>query len=76
MLKCHNKYDDQYLDLRELILSHQDVAVKVYVGNEYSENTLQDYKKEVHLNLLLLTTFRTCLSMIIFGSPLLQFRSK
>ncbi|XP_056173957.1 serine/threonine-protein kinase EDR1 isoform X2 [Syzygium oleosum] len=26
-----------------------DVAIKVYVGNEYSENTLQDYKKEIEI---------------------------
>ncbi|KAF8027408.1 hypothetical protein BT93_E0341 [Corymbia citriodora subsp. variegata] len=26
-----------------------DVAIKVYVGNEYSENTLQDYKKEIKI---------------------------
>ncbi|XP_030538214.1 serine/threonine-protein kinase STY8 isoform X2 [Rhodamnia argentea] len=26
-----------------------DVAIKVYVGNEYSEDTLQDYKKEIEI---------------------------
>ena len=29
---------------------YQDVAIKVYFGNEYSEGTLQDYKKEVFRN--------------------------
>lgn len=34
-----------------IVCVYQDVAIKVYFGNDYSEGTLQDFKKEV---------FRTC----------------
>lgn len=62
MLICHSKNDDQYLDLGKIDSVLQDVAIKVYVGSKYSENTLQDYKKEVHLKLV---TFNYIKNMLV-----------